>query len=197
MIIGLTGGIGSGKSQIAKLLDLLGYKIFNSDEAAKHIYFFPHIQKKVKELLGDESYVNSKQINKAYISQKIFSDTDLLKSLNAIIHPAVISDFEKFVNDNPHSIIVKETALLFEAKLENQVDRIIVVSSPDELRIARVMKRDNIAREVVLAKIKSQLPQEEKIKRADFVIRNNETESLIEQVLLVHQQLKTHFNTTT
>ena len=194
MVIGLTGGIGSGKSQVAKLFGLLEYKIFNSDEAAKHVYFLPHIRKNVMDLLGEESYFDSKQLNKAYISQKIFSNTDVLKRLNAIIHPAVLNQFEKFVECNPNAIIVKETALLFEAKLENQVDRIIVVSSPDDLRIERVMLRDKVAREVVLAKLKSQLPQEEKMKRADFIIRNDETESLIEQVLSVHRQLKIYSN---
>lgn len=196
MVIGLTGGIGSGKSQVAKLFGLLEYKIFNSDEAAKQVYFLPHVRKNVIDLLGEESYFNATQINKAYISQKIFSNTDLLKRLNAIIHPPALNQFRTFVESNPNAIIVKETALLFEANLENRVDKIIVVFCPDELRIERVMMRDNIAREVVIAKLKSQLPQEEKMRRANFIIRNDETESLIEQVLSVHRQLKTHANTT-
>ena len=189
MIVGLTGGIGSGKSMVAKLFESLGCAAFNSDEAAKNVYYNPLIKKQVIDLLGAESYKSDTEINKSYISSKIFSDTTLLHRLNEIIHPAVKKMFEEFVKNNSDKIIIKETALLFEVKIEKEVDKIILVTSPDKLRIERVMKRDGLSEQEVINKIKSQLPQEDKIKLADFVIKNDEEEFLITQVLEVHRKL--------
>jgi len=189
MVIGLTGGIGSGKSTVARLFELIGCAVFYSDDVAKEIYFDAEIKPKIISLLGKEAYVSETEINKSHISSKIFSDTDLLHKLNAIIHPAVIERFVTFKNNNPLKLVIKETALLFEAKLESQVDKIVLVASNDELRIKRVMQRDGLSREDVVKKIKAQLPQEEKIQRSHFVINNNEDEFLITQVLNIYNKL--------
>ncbi len=189
MIIGLTGGIGSGKSVVANLFETLGCAMFNSDEVAKAVYFNEEVKKKVINLLGAEAYLNSDKLNKTYIGKKIFTNTDLLHKLNDIIHPEVKKQFAAFKKDNVGKIIVKETALLFEAKLNNDVTKIVMVASNDELRIKRVMARDGICKEDVLNKIKSQLPQEEKIKLSDYVIYNNEDEFLITQVLKIYNEL--------
>jgi dephospho-CoA kinase len=188
MIVGLTGGIGSGKSTVARLLEMLGCVIFNSDEVAKEVYFDDDVRSRVITLLGHDAYQDDK-LNRHYISSRIFGDTLLLHQLNAIIHPVVMNTFIEFVKRHKDKIIVKESALLFEAKLSAGLDKIIVVVADDELRIKRVMRRENISRDDVLKRIKSQLPQEEKIKKADFVIRNNEQEFLITQVLDIHKQL--------
>ncbi|MCE3226657.1 MAG: dephospho-CoA kinase [Bacteroidetes bacterium] len=190
MIVGLTGGIGSGKSIVAKIFGMLGCALFNSDEAAKEIYFDEVIREKVIALLGKEAYLSDTEINKTFIGSKIFSDTVLLHQLNGIIHPAVKEEFKKFVVTNPGKLIIKETALLFEAKIDGDVDKIILVAANDELRIKRVMRRDGLNEQDVIRKIKSQLPQEEKIKRSHFVIYNNEQEFLITQVLDVYNKLK-------
>ncbi len=190
MIVGLTGGIGSGKSMVAKLFELLGCAVFNSDEVAKELYYETAIKEKVVHLLGQESYVNSNEINKTYISFKIFNDTGLLHQLNQIIHPAVIEKFKLYCEKNQDNIVIKETALLFEANLTQDVDYIVVVAANDELRIQRIMQRDALTKEVVLKKISAQLLQELKIKKADFVIYNNEEEFLISQVLNVFKILK-------
>ncbi|MBL7933854.1 MAG: dephospho-CoA kinase [Bacteroidia bacterium] len=189
MIIGLTGGIGSGKSTVSKLFEILGYAVFYSDDVAKEVYFDQVVKRQVVELLGPESYVSDLLLNKSFISSRIFSDTILLHRLNAIIHPAVKERMMQFVADNKHKHVVKESALLFEARLDKEVDKIVVVAAEEEIVIERVMKRDGANREDVIKRIKSQMPPEEKIRRADFVIYNNEQQLLITQVLEVHRRL--------
>ncbi|HQQ94151.1 MAG TPA: dephospho-CoA kinase [Bacteroidia bacterium] len=191
MIIGLTGGIGSGKSVVAKLFEMMGCALFNSDAVAKDAYYLSGVREQVTALLGHEAYSADGSINKTYISAKIFGDTDQLHRLNAIIHPAVKAEFLNFQNKQERStIIVKESALLFEAKIEHEVDRICVVSAPEHIRIARVMQRDHITEEEVRKRIKSQMPQEEKVKKAHLNILNDEQHSLIEQVTQVLHTLR-------
>jgi len=189
MIVGLTGGIGSGKSIVAKLFELLGCRLFNSDDVAKQLYFEEEIKQKIINLLGNEAYLTSCTLNKTFISSKIFADKILLQKLNAVIHPAVLFKFNLFVNSHPNEIIIKESALLFEANLNNQVNKIILVVANDEIRINRTIHRDGITREQVLKKINSQLNQSEKIIQSHFIIHNNETELLIPQVLKVYGEL--------
>lgn len=189
MVVGLTGGIGSGKSTVAKIFKILGCNLFNSDEAAKQIYFEEDIKKQVIQLLGNDAYFNSTTLNKPYINSKIFSNSDLLMQLNAIIHPAVKSKFISFIHKHSNLLIIKETALLFEANLQNQVDKIVLVIADDELRIKRAMLRDNLSKEDVLKKMNSQLAQIEKIKHSHYIINNNETELVIPQVVTVYKKL--------
>jgi dephospho-CoA kinase len=189
MIAGLTGGIGSGKSTVSKLFEMLGCAVFNSDRVAKEIYFDEEVRKKVITLLGEASYHSVTEIDKAFISSKIFNNTDLLHQLNQIIHPAVRIRFNEFIKRHPDQVIIKETALLFEAHIDKEVEKIIMVTCDDELRIKRVMKRDGVSEGEVLKRIKSQLPQEEKIKHAHYVIQNNEEELLIPQVIEVFEAL--------
>lgn len=189
MVAGLTGGIGSGKSTVARLFELMGCLIFESDVVAKEIYFDANVRSKVVGLLGEQSYLSKTAINKEFISSKIFSDSKLLEGLNAIIHPAVIEKSRLLVEKHPDKIVIKETALLFEAKLEKQMDKTILVVADDEIRIKRVMQRDSLTREQVVKKINSQLLQEEKIKKSDYIIYNNETELLIPQVVAVYKDL--------
>lgn len=190
MIVGLTGGIGSGKSTIARLFELLGCLVFESDKAAKGLYSDPEIKQKVVALLGKESYLAENRIDTAFISSKIFSDAGLLKQLNAIIHPAVIAASKRFAEENPGKIVIKETALLFEAGLENDVNVSILVTADEEIRIRRVMARDRQSEEEIRKKIKSQLPEEIKLKKADHVIYNSEKELVIPQVIRIFNTLK-------
>jgi len=190
MVIGLTGGIGSGKSMAAKIFEALGCLIFDSDHNAKHVYFEPGVRHRVIALLGEGSYVSSKEIDKRYIAEKIFADPALLTALNNIIHPAVTKMFESLVAANPGRIIVKESALLFEAGLSLQADKIVVVAADDETRVRRVMKRDGLGRDDVNKKMQSQMPQQEKIKRADFVVDNNGEQFLIPQIINILNSIK-------
>jgi len=190
MVVGLTGGIGSGKTTIAKLFEILNCAVFYSDNVAKELYFDETIKKSVIKLLGKESYLSDKQINKEYISSKIFSDQSLLIQLNNIIHPEVIKTFKDFKIKHAGKIVIKETALLFEAKLEFEVDKIILIVANNDLRIQRVINRDNLSRDETIKKLNSQLPQEEKISKSNFVIYNDETEFVITQALKIYNQLK-------
>jgi len=189
MVVGLTGGIGSGKSTVAQLFAMKGWAVFNSDTTAKELYSDPHIKQEVIGLLGNEAYLSDGQVDRTYISSKIFNNAQLLAALNAIIHPAVGQRFLAFQNANKGKDLVKETALLFEAGIEKQVQHIVLVTAPDELRLARIMARDNITREIALKKMNSQIPQSEKSKRAHFEIHNDGEHSLIEQTLRVIEQL--------
>ncbi len=196
MVVGLTGGIGSGKSTVAAIFKLLGCKLFNSDDVAKQIYFEENVKSQIISLLGSEAYLNDTSINKPYINSKIFSNTILLQQLNAIIHPAVKNKFDAFKNEalinsaSKNQLIIKETALLFEANLQHQVDKIILVTANDDLRIKRTMLRDGLTKEDVIKKINSQLSQTEKIKQSHYIIDNNETQLLIPQVLKIYNQIK-------
>lgn len=189
MIIGLTGGIGTGKSTVAKVFEVLGAVVFDSDTSAKHMYFMPEVKAQVIDLLGKEAYASDTQLNKIYISHTIFSNTDLLKQLNQIIHPAVGKAFKAFAEKNQEKLVVKESALLFETGIYKELPVNVVVTSPLEMRIDRVMKRDGLSRHEVEQKIKSQMSDEEKIKLADHVIYNNEKDSLIEQVITLYHKL--------
>ena len=189
MTVGLTGNIGSGKSTVARLFELLGAAVFNSDDVAKQVYFIPAVRQNVIHLLGPEAYNKDQSINKPFISQKIFGDTQLLNALNGIIHPAVIEEFKKFKHLHPGKLLVKESALLFEAHLQKEVDRIVLVTADDSIRMNRVMLRDKLDMDLVKKKMRSQMSQEEKRKQAHYVIRNNGDELLIPQVLHIYNQL--------
>lgn len=189
-VIGLTGGIGSGKSTIAGIFKTLGVPVYNSDERAKELYFNTEIKKKVIELLGNDAYKDETTLNKKFIGRKIFSDKELLTKLNAIIHPAVGKDFEEFKKiHTKEKYIVKESALLIEAGLLKTVDKLLVVTSNEILRTDRLKKRDGLNKEEISNIIAKQLPDAEKIKKADWVIENNEQELLIPQVLKIHKSL--------
>ncbi len=191
MIVGLTGNIGSGKSTVATIFEKLGAVIYYSDERAKAAYFFESVKPSVLALLGAQAYETPQRINKAYIGQRIFEEANIRQQLQAIIHPAVANDFKAFASQHPKStLLIKETALLFEAKLENQVEQIILVTAPLALRLQRVMARDGLSAEAVQKKMEAQLPEEEKIKRSHFCICNDEQRLLIPQVINVYEKLQ-------
>lgn len=193
MIIGLTGGIGSGKTIIAKLFETMGCIIYNSDERAKELYFNKDIKQQVIKLLGKEAYINDIELNKSYIAEVIFSDKHKLQHLNAIIHPAVKQDFKLVVSKYPvKTLIIKETALLFEENISKEVDISILVTAPVELKIERVMKRSNLSKTVVEKRMLAQWTDERKIPLATYVLTNDGKEALIPQVLAIIHQLRTH-----
>lgn len=189
MTVGLTGGIASGKSVVAQLFKILGAEIFNSDIRAKLQYYKPHIREQVTDLLGKEAYESENRINKAFIASRIFSDTSLLRSLNQIIHPAVADDFKAFVLDHPGKLIIKESALLIETGLYREFQNNILVVSPPALRVKRLQERDGISAEEVQNRFKSQLNDSEKEKHCNFIIRNNEEEFLMPQVIEIFKKL--------
>ena len=190
MIVGLTGGIGSGKTIVSKLFELLGCKIYNSDERAKELYFKPAVKLQVIKLLGQEVYTSETEINKTVISQKIFSDTTLLHQLNDIIHPAVKLDFKDFCEFNPNAIIIKETALLFETGIYKEVDKSVLVIAPIDIKIERVMKRNNFTKTEVEKRMLAQWTDEKKQPLSSFIITNDGSQALIPQVISIVNNLK-------
>lgn len=190
MIVGLTGGIGSGKSTVADLFSVLGAVIYNSDERAKEMYYLPEVKEKVIAVLGKEAYYYDGKINKDFISLKIFNDPSLLHKINDIIHPAVGEDFKAFVKAHDSAkLIIKETALLFEAGINKQVDKTILVTAPLEIKIKRLQKRDGATADQIAARIKNQEPDDRKLPMSDFVIVNDEIQALLPQVLEVFKKL--------
>ncbi len=189
--IGITGGIGAGKSTVSQLFKMLGVPVYNSDESAK--WLMNHdldLKNKIKTLLGNNAYNDDEEVNREFIALKIFNDKALLAHLNAIVHPAVKKDYLDWsisISNNKYSL--KESALLFETSMYKELDKNILVVAPLHLRISRVMKRDGISQELVEERIKNQLSEEEKIPLADYIIYNDESASLIEQVLAIHQQI--------
>lgn len=193
MIVALTGGIGSGKTTIAKLFETMGCVVYNSDERAKELYNNPEVKKQVIELLGVNAYSEDNKLNKNFISDIIFNEKDKLEKLNAIIHPALALDFQNFVKQqNSESIIIKESALIFETELYKKFTTIILVIAPLEQKIKRVMSRNLISKEEVDKRMQAQWTDEQKLPLANYVISNNETDALIPQVLSVIQKLKSN-----
>ena len=193
MIVALTGGIGSGKTTVAKLFETMGCVVYNSDERAKELYNNPEVKKQVIELLGVNAYSEDNKLNKNFVSDIIFNEKDKLEKLNAIIHPALALDFENFVKQqNSESIIIKESALIFETELYKKFTTIILVIAQLEQKIKRVMSRNLISKEEVDKRMQAQWTDEQKLPLANYVISNNETDALIPQVLSVIQKLKSN-----
>lgn len=189
-ILGLTGGIGSGKSVVAKIFATLGVAVFNSDERAKELYFDDDVREKVETLLGKKAYKSAGELDKDFVRSSIFSDPDLLKKINSIIHPAVKKDFDSFKKAHKKEVyIVKESALLFEAGIAASLDKVLLITGDAELRKKRVLKRDGLNKAEIENIMSRQWSDEEKTKKADWVIENNENKLLIPQVMKVHDAL--------
>ncbi|MCI3938231.1 dephospho-CoA kinase [Chryseobacterium aahli] len=173
-IIGLTGGIGSGKTTVAQYIEDCGFPVYYSDDRAKTIVNDNEVVKnKIKELLGADSYDENNIYNRKFVAGKVFNDEELLLQLNGIIHPAVRLDFEEWVRKQTKYLVFKETALLFELKLNLQCYKSLLVTAEDNIRLKRVMDRDSKTYREVETVMNNQMPEKDKIKLADYVIYNN------------------------
>jgi dephospho-CoA kinase len=187
--IGITGSIGSGKSTVTQMFAALGIPIYDADSRAKHLMISdPNLITQIKHLFGDQAYLPSGELNRAHIASIAFQQPTILAQLNALVHPAVFSDFDRWSMEQSAAYLIKEAALMFESDSYKQMDEVIVVTAPEELRISRTIIRDHITREAVLSRMNNQLSQEEKLLRGQYEIRNNEQELLIPQVIALHQQ---------
>jgi dephospho-CoA kinase len=188
--IGITGNIGSGKSVVCELLKIHGIPVYNADKEAKRLNdFSPTIREKLIRHFGKEIYVGNK-LDKNKFAQLIFNDPEKLSLANSIIHPEVAKDFAAWVaSKNNYPIVALEAAVLFEGNFHHYVDKTITVYAPLELRIARASQRDNVPIEKIKEREKNQIPDEEKLKMADFVIYNDEKHALIPQVSNLLKQL--------
>jgi dephospho-CoA kinase len=192
-LIGLTGGIGSGKSTVAGIFKTLGIPVYESDTRAKELMNSnTELREKIEQLLGPQSYVHG-EINRQWMAEKVFTDSNLLKQLNAIVHPAVKVNATLWANsiENASSpYVIKESAILFEENLTAELDAIILVVAPSSIRIERVMKRDGMARDQVEDRIHHQWVDEKKIPLADYIIYNDGQRSLLDQVMDIDRLIR-------
>jgi dephospho-CoA kinase len=187
--VGLTGGIGSGKSTVAQVFKTLGVPVFDADVVAKRIMEEDKfLVASIKKAFGEEAYSGDK-LNRKYIADIVFKDKYQLELLNSLTHPATIKAAEDWMVDQTTSYCIKEAALLFEAGTAGDLDYIIGVQAPDALRIKRVMQRDGITRQEVLNRMGKQIEQDIKMRLCDYVITNDEQRLLIPQVLELHNKL--------
>ena len=187
--IGLTGGIGSGKSTVAGIFEVLGIPVYYADEAARHLMNEdPTLRKNIVAHFGQEAYRDG-LLDRAYISRQVFNNPEQLRTLNALVHPVTMEDSRRWMKQQNSPYAIKEAALIFESGGEQYLDHVIGVSAPEPLRIERTMKRDHVSREEVQKRMKQQLPEDEKMNRCDFVIYNDEVRPVLPQVLELHRQL--------
>src|SRR6478609_2368721 len=187
--IGITGGIGAGKSMVCRLFELLQIPVYDSDLRAKHVMAFnPVLKQELISAFGPETF-NAQGLNRVYLGSLVFPDPEKLAKLNALVHPHVKQDFIDWAAAQKAPYVIKEAALMFETEAYKQVDQMITVFAPLEIRLKRLKKRDTHRSEAdILHIIGKQLPEEEKIKRADHVVYNDDSQLLIPQVLKLHEQ---------
>ena len=189
ILVGLTGGIGSGKTTVAKEFASLGVPIYIADEEAKRLMKTSKIiRRKLTELFGNEAYLND-ELNRPFLADIIFKDKSYLQKMNAIVHPKVAKHFKKWVEKQDAPYIIKEVAILFENNSYEQCDFIITVTAPMKLRIERLLERDNTSIEKIQNIMENQWSDTEKIKLSHFVIENILLEKTKVQVLKIHHQL--------
>lgn len=189
--VGITGGIGSGKTTVCRLFELLGAPVYYADERAR--YLMHHdvaVRSAIVDAFGAEAYTPSGELDRAYLAQLAFADPQQLQALNAIVHPAVAEDEARWqVAQEGVPYTLKEAAILFESGSYKNVDRVIVVYAPRELRLARAMQRDGASAEAIEARMAKQMPEEEKLQHADYIVHNDGQQMLIPQVWALHRAL--------
>jgi dephospho-CoA kinase len=184
-IIGLTGGIGSGKTTIANYFNEMGVPVYIADDGARNVMQSEEVIKKIKKEFGDSLFENN-VLNRAKLAEIVFNNADRLAQLNAIVHPAVKKDFELWLKQHGNcEYVMYDAAILFESGRYKDCDIIITVTAPEEVRIDRVLKRDNTTRAQVLSRIKMQLKDEERISRSNFIINNVNLKIAKEEVVKI------------
>lgn len=186
--IGITGGIGSGKTVVSSIFQRIGIPVFNADKEAKAVVAEnDEAEAQIKREFGEDLYDNDGELNRKKLASIVFNDDKALKKLNTIVHPLVKKRFEQWVNEQENvPYVIKEAAILFEAGSDNGLDTVIAVYAPEELRVKRVMERDNVSEKEVKDRMKNQMDEEKKRDMAGHVILNNEKDALIPQVLKLH-----------
>jgi dephospho-CoA kinase len=191
--IGITGGIGSGKSTVARIFASLGVPTYDADSRAKSVMTTnAALVKKIKEEFGESAYDSSGKLDRKYLSAQVFGFPERLEKLNSFVHPCVAENYQEWLQaQRGHPYILKEAALLFETGSSDKLDKIIVVTAPAELRLKRVKSRDNRSEKEIQDIMKRQWPEEQSLARADYVIANDEANPLLPQVLKLHEVFKT------
>lgn len=192
-IIGLTGGIGSGKSTVANYIASKGIPVYIADEEAKKIMEREDVKQKIQNLFDQSIFNSDNSLNRKKIAEFVFNNPDKLKELNAIVHPEVQLHFKNWLKEHKnYPFIIKEVAILFETGGNKQCDKVILITAPEELRIERAMKRDNLTKKDILVRINNQLPDFKKKKLSDFIVENinlNNTFLKIDEILKILAKL--------
>jgi dephospho-CoA kinase len=192
-IIGLTGGIGSGKSTVAHYIASKGIPVYIADAAAKEIMEQPDVMAQIKQIFHQNVMTSEGKLDRKVIGQLVFTSPELLKKLNAIVHPLVKTHFIEWLQQHKTaSFVLKEVAILFESGGNKECDKVILVTAPEAIRIQRTMLRDNTSQEAILNRIQNQLSDAEKIQKSDFVISNidiKETYSQTDEILKILSKL--------
>jgi dephospho-CoA kinase len=189
--VGITGGIGSGKSTVAKVFEVLGIPVYYADDAAKRLMNEDkELKQKIKSQFGESIYTNE-GLNKKELANIVFNAPEKLEILNSLVHPATLKDAETWMQKNTTAYCIKEAALIFESGAQQNLDYVIGVTAPVPLRILRTLQRDGVTRDEVMARMDKQLDEAIKIKLCDFVITNDEQEMLLPQILDLHKKLLT------
>jgi dephospho-CoA kinase len=187
--IGITGGIGSGKSTVSKVFEVLGIPVYYADIEAKKIMVENEtVIRKIKECFGEQSYVDA-ALNRKYLSTIVFNNPAKLELLNSIVHPVTLQHAEEWMQRQGAPYCIKEAALIFESGLHEYLDKIIGVFAPVPLRIKRVMERDQFTAEEVKQRMNKQIDEDIKMRLCDYVIKNDEQELVIPQVMKIHEEL--------
>jgi dephospho-CoA kinase len=185
--VGLTGGIGSGKSLVCSILEKLGVPVYSADREARRLMNTDTgLRESIVKIFGERAY-DKEGLNRAFLSETVFGDSVMLSMLNELVHPAVRIDFNRWAaGQNEASYVVEEAAILFESGAFREMDLSVLVYAPEELRISRVMSRDHIEREAVLKRMGHQLSEEQKMKFADHILYNDGAQMLLPQVVRLH-----------
>lgn len=187
--VGITGGIGSGKSIVAKVFNSLGIPVYNADTAAKRLMQEdPQLVAAIKTSFGAAAYENG-LLNRAYLADKVFRDPAQLELLNQLVHPVTIRDAANWMQQQQAPYALKEAALIFESGSQSELDFVIGVYAPKHLRIHRVMQRDGVTREAVIKRMDNQIEESLKMRLCDAVITNDDQQLVVPQVLALHEQL--------
>ncbi len=187
--IGLTGGIGSGKSFVANVIEIMGIPVYDSDRHAKYLMQNDrYLREKLVIEFGSLIYTDD-SLNRQYLSSLVFSKPDRLNTLNQLVHPAVKTDFLIWADKKRSPLVFLESAILFESEFSLLMDKIVVVTAPLELRIDRIIQRDGMTKEAGMQRLKNQWSDEKKISMADYVIENDDKHSIIEQVTKIIDEL--------
>lgn len=187
--VGITGGIGSGKSTVCAILAEFGVAVYDSDSRAKRLMNEDNtLRERLLERFGSEVYC-AEGLNRIYLAERVFGNPEELKALNAIVHPAVMDDFDRWALEQEGSYVVLESAILFEASLDRRVDVSVAVMAPEELRIERAMQRDGAQREQIVARMNNQISDQERVARAKYTIVNIDIDNLRSDVEQLHRRL--------
>ena len=187
--IAITGGIGSGKSLVCQVFKTLGIPIFNADAVSNQLVEHDTgLKTSIIKLFGKEAYINN-NYNRKYIAHIVFNQAEKLKALNELIHPKAIEAAKQWFEKQQTPYAIKEAAILFESKAEQDIDIIIGVTAPEQIRIERVMQRIGCSKDEVIKRMQQQMPEDEKMKKCNYIIHNDNVTALIPQVLQIHEKL--------